>query len=121
MTLTMVNFKDKCARPHPGSTLIPPATGSALPAFDPHGSVAERLLENPGARLVSRVADATRATVNGTVAAAIVEGAVIGIADAGLFGSGAATLLIRDNQPALIGGTAQLPFLTVLIGILCGN
>jgi predicted PurR-regulated permease PerM len=131
-------------------------------------ATAERLLGNPGARLVSKVADATRATVNGTVAAAIVKGAVIGIAyvltgvphpllcavltmalamvplgawvalaaaalilpfqggtllaAAGLFGFGAATLLIGDNfiQPALIGGTAQLPFLLVLIGILGG-
>jgi predicted PurR-regulated permease PerM len=131
-------------------------------------ATAERLLGNPGARLVSKVADATRATVNGTVAAAILKGAVIGIAyvltgvphpllcavltmalamvplgawvalaaaalilpfqggtllaAAGLFGFGAATLLIGDNfiQPALIGGTAQLPFLPVLIGILGG-
>jgi len=132
-------------------------------------ATAERLLGNPGARLVSKVADATRAaTVNGTVAAAIVKGAVIGIAyvlagvphpllfavltmalamvplgawvalataalilpfqggtllaAAGLFGFGAAMLLFGDNfiQPALIGGTAQLPFLPVLIGILGG-
>src|ERR1700704_2817967 len=43
-------------------------------------------------------------------------------AAAGLFGFGAAMLLIGDNfiQPALIGGTAQLPFLPVLIGILGG-
>ena len=40
----------------------------------------ERLLGNPGARLLSKIADATCATVNGTVAAAIVKGAVIGIA-----------------------------------------
>jgi predicted PurR-regulated permease PerM len=131
-------------------------------------ATAERLLGNPGARLVSKVADATRATVNGTVAAAIVKGAVIGIAyvltgvphpllfavltmalamvplgawvalataalilplqggtllaAGGLFGFGAAMLLIGDNfiQPALIGGAAQLPFLPVLIGILGG-
>ena len=131
-------------------------------------ATAERLLGNPGARLVRKVADATRATVNGTVAAAIVKGAVIGIAyvltgvphpllfavltmalamvplgawvalataalilplqggtllaAAGLFGFGAAMLLIGDNfiQPALIGGAAQLPFLPVLIGILGG-
>lgn len=91
--------------------------------------------------------------MNGTVAAAIVKGAVIGIAyvltgvphlslfavltmaltmvslkggtslsAAGLFGFGTAVLPIDDNfvQPALIGGTAQLPFLLVLIGILGG-
>jgi predicted PurR-regulated permease PerM len=41
---------------------------------------------------------------------------------AGLFGFGAAVLLTGNNciQPALIGGTAQLPFLPVLIGILGG-
>ena len=40
----------------------------------------------------------------------------------GLFGFGAATLLIGENviQPALIGGAARLPFLLVLIGILGG-
>ena len=131
-------------------------------------ATADRLLGDPGERLVSKIADATRATVNGTVAAAIVKGAVIGIAfvltgvphpllfavltmalamvplgawvalataalilplqggtllaAAGLFGFGAAMLLIGDNfiQPALIGGAAQLPFLPVLIGILGG-
>jgi hypothetical protein len=38
------------------------------------------LVVNPGERLVSKIGDAVRATVNGTVAAAIVKGAVIGIA-----------------------------------------
>lgn len=43
------------------------AKGSSVPRdqhaaqADPHGSVPERLLGNPGARLVSIVADATRA------------------------------------------------------------
>jgi predicted PurR-regulated permease PerM len=135
--------------------------GSAL-------AIADRLLGDPGERLVSKVAEATRATVNGTVAAAVVTGAVIGIAyfltgvphpllfvvltmalamvplgawlalitatlilflhggtllmTAGLFGFGAAMLLISDNliQPALIGRTARLPFLLVLVGILGG-
>jgi predicted PurR-regulated permease PerM len=131
-------------------------------------ATADRLLGTPGARLMTKIADATRATVNGTVAAAIVKGAVIGVAyaltgvphpllfavltmalamvplgawvalaiaalivalhgdtllaAAGLFGFGAAMLLVGDNliQPALIGGTARLPFLLVLIGILGG-
>jgi len=131
-------------------------------------ATADRLLGNPGERLVSKIADATRATVNGTVATAIVKGAVIGIAyfltgvphpllfvvltmalamvplgawvalvtaalililhggtllaAAGLFGFGAAVLLIGENfiQPALIGGAARLPFLLVLIGIFGG-
>ncbi|WP_094193615.1 AI-2E family transporter [Bradyrhizobium viridifuturi] len=126
------------------------------------------LLGDPGTRLISRIADAIRATVNGTMAAAILKGAAIGIAyvamgvphpllfavlttalamvplgawialttaalilaahsgtllaPAGLFVFGAAILLIGDNfiHPALIGGTAQLPFLLVLIGILGG-
>jgi predicted PurR-regulated permease PerM len=43
-------------------------------------ATAGRLLGNPGERLVSKIADAVRATVNGTVAAAIVKGVVIGIA-----------------------------------------
>jgi predicted PurR-regulated permease PerM len=131
-------------------------------------ATAGRLLGNPGERLVRNIADAIRATVNGTVAAAIVKGVVIGVAyiltgvphpllfaaltmalamvplgawvaliaaaltlvhhggiwlaATGLFGFGAAMLLIGDNliQPALIGGTARLPFLLVLIGILGG-
>jgi len=131
-------------------------------------ATADRLLGNSGERLVSKIADATRATVNGTVATAIVKGAVIGIAylltgvphpllfvvltmvlamvplgawvalamaalmlaanggtllaAAGLFGFGAAILLIGENfiQPALIGGAARLPFLLVLIGIFGG-
>jgi len=130
-------------------------------------ATADRLLGNPGERLVSKIADATRATVNGTVATAIVKGAVIGMAyfltgvphpllfvvltmalamvplgawvalvtaalililhgalfaAAGLFGFGAAVLLIAENfiQPALIGGAARLPFLLVLIGIFGG-
>jgi predicted PurR-regulated permease PerM len=41
---------------------------------------AGRLLGSPGERLVRKIADAVRATVNGTVAASIVKGAVIGIA-----------------------------------------
>lgn len=129
---------------------------------------ARRLLGNPGTRLVGKIAAATRATVNGTIAAAIVKGAVVGIAyvvmgvphpllfsamtivlamvplgawvvlaaasltlvvqdgillvPVGLFVFGAAVLLIGDNfiQPALIGGSAELPFLLVLIGILGG-
>jgi predicted PurR-regulated permease PerM len=129
---------------------------------------ARRLLGNPGTRLIGKIADATRATVNGTIAAAIVKGAVVGIAyvmmgvphpllfsamtivlamvplgawvalaaasltlvvqdgtllaPVGLFVFGAAVLLIGDNfiQPALIGGSAELPFLLVLIGILGG-
>ncbi len=131
-------------------------------------ATAERLLGNPGERLASKIADAIRATANGTVAAAILKGAVIGIAyfltgvphpllfvvltmalamvplgawlallaaaltltvpggtflaAAALFGFGAATLLIGEYliQPALIGGTARLPFLLVLIGIFGG-
>jgi predicted PurR-regulated permease PerM len=41
---------------------------------------------------------------------------------AGLFGFAAMVLLIGDNfmQPALVGGTARLPFLLALIGILGG-
>jgi predicted PurR-regulated permease PerM len=129
---------------------------------------ARRLLGNPGARLIGKIADAARAAVNGTIAAAIVKGAVVGIAyvmvgvphpllfsvltivlamvplggwvalaaasltlvvqdgtlltSVGLFVFGAAVLLIGDNfiQPALIGGSAELPFLLVLIGILGG-
>src|ERR1700730_5086094 len=131
-------------------------------------ATADRLLGDPGARLLSKIADAIRATVNGTVAASIVKGAIVGIAyvlmelprpllftvltmvlamvpfgawlalaaaaltlsvdgdtqlaPAALFGFGAVTLLIGDNLilPALIGGTARLPFLLVLIGILGG-
>ncbi|QOG23465.1 AI-2E family transporter [Bradyrhizobium sp. SEMIA] len=126
------------------------------------------LIGDPGARLISRIADAIRATVNGTIAAAILKGAAIGVAyvatgvphpllfaavttalamvplgawialttaalilashsstllaPVGLIVFGAAILLIGDNliHPALIGGTAQLPFLLVLIGILGG-
>jgi predicted PurR-regulated permease PerM len=44
-------------------------------------ATAGRLLGNPGERLPSKIADAIRATVNGTVAAAIVKGAVIGAAN----------------------------------------
>jgi predicted PurR-regulated permease PerM len=44
------------------------------------------------------------------------------LAATGLFGFGAAVLLIGDNLvlPALIGGAAELPFLLVLIGIIGG-
>jgi predicted PurR-regulated permease PerM len=41
---------------------------------------AVHLLGHPGERLVRKIADAIRATVSGTVAAAIVKGAVIGVA-----------------------------------------
>lgn len=132
------------------------------------GVTARRLLGDPGTRLIGKIAEATRATVNGTIAAAIVKGAVVGIAyvmmgvphpllfsvlttalamvplgawvalaaasltllvqdgtllaPAGLLVFGAAVLLIGDNfiQPALIGSSAELPFLLVLIGILGG-
>jgi predicted PurR-regulated permease PerM len=41
---------------------------------------ASRLFGHPGERLVRKIANATRATVNGTVITAIVKGAIIGIA-----------------------------------------
>lgn len=131
-------------------------------------AAADLLLGDPGERLASKIADAIRGTVNGLVAAAVTDGAVIGIAYVlagvphpllfaalttafamvpfgawvaltaavltlllgggtllgcmGLFGFGAAVLLIADSfiQPVLIGGTARLPFLLALIGILGG-
>jgi len=43
-------------------------------------AIAGRTLGSPGERLVRKIADAIRATVNGTVAASIVKGAAIGIA-----------------------------------------
>src|ERR1700692_3577889 len=43
-------------------------------------AAAGHLLGHPGQRLVRKIADAIRATVSGTVAAAIVKGAVIGVA-----------------------------------------
>jgi predicted PurR-regulated permease PerM len=43
-------------------------------------ATAGRLLGKPGERLLIKIADAARATVNGTVAAAIAKGAAIGIA-----------------------------------------
>lgn len=43
-------------------------------------AIASRMLGSPGERLVRKIAEAIRATVNGTVAASIVKGAVIGIA-----------------------------------------
>jgi predicted PurR-regulated permease PerM len=43
-------------------------------------ATAGHLLGHPGRRLVRKIADAIRATVSGTVAAAIVKGAVIGVA-----------------------------------------
>jgi predicted PurR-regulated permease PerM len=44
------------------------------------------------------------------------------LAAAGLFGFGAAVMLVGDNvvQPYLIGNAIRLPFLWVLIGILGG-
>jgi predicted PurR-regulated permease PerM len=129
---------------------------------------ARRLLGSPGTRLIGKIAEATRATVNGTIAATILKGAVLGIAyvmmgvphpllfsvlttvlalvplgawvalaaasltlvvqdgtllaPVGLFVYSAAVLLIGDNfiQPALIGGSAELPLPLVLIGILGG-
>jgi predicted PurR-regulated permease PerM len=131
-------------------------------------ATADRLLGNPGERLASKIADAIRGTVNGTVAVAVAEGAVIGVAYVvfdvptpllfmvltiafamvpfgawaaftaaalilllqggsllavvGLFVFGTTVMVIGDNfiQPALIGATARLPFLLVLIGILGG-
>ncbi|HEY0569323.1 MAG TPA: AI-2E family transporter [Xanthobacteraceae bacterium] len=41
---------------------------------------ADRLLGNPGERLVSKMVDAVRGTVTGTVVVALVEGALIGVA-----------------------------------------
>jgi predicted PurR-regulated permease PerM len=43
-------------------------------------AIAGRTLGSPGERLVRKIAEAIRATVNGTVAASIVKGAAIGIA-----------------------------------------
>jgi predicted PurR-regulated permease PerM len=40
---------------------------------------ADRLLGDPGERLASKMADAVRGTVNGTVVVAVAEGALIGI------------------------------------------
>lgn len=41
-------------------------------------TTADHLVGYPGARLISRIAEATRATVNGTIAAAIVKSAGVG-------------------------------------------
>ena len=41
-------------------------------------ATAGRVLGNPGEQLVGKIADAVRATVNGTLAAAILKGAIIG-------------------------------------------
>jgi predicted PurR-regulated permease PerM len=43
-------------------------------------ATADLLLGNPGERLASKVTDAIRGTANGTVAVAVAEGAIIGIA-----------------------------------------
>jgi predicted PurR-regulated permease PerM len=43
-------------------------------------ATADRLLGNPGERLASKIAEAIRGTVNGTVAVAVAEGAIIGLA-----------------------------------------
>jgi predicted PurR-regulated permease PerM len=43
-------------------------------------AIAGRTLGSPGERLVRKIAEAIRATVNGTVAASIVKGAALGIA-----------------------------------------
>jgi len=43
-------------------------------------ATADRLLGNPGERLASKVAEAIRGTVNGTVAVAVAEGGIIGLA-----------------------------------------
>ncbi len=129
---------------------------------------ADRLLGDPGEDLASKMVDAVRGTVNGTVVVAVAEGVLIGIAyviagvpsallfafltmafamvpfgawaaftlaaltllvqgasfwaAAAVFGWGAAVMLIGDNfiWPALVGGTARLPFLLALIGIFGG-
>jgi predicted PurR-regulated permease PerM len=128
----------------------------------------DRLLGDPGERLASKMVEAVRGTVNGTVVVAVVEGGLIGIAyaiagvpnpvvfalltaafamlpfgawvaftaasllllvqggsvlaAAGVFGFGAAVMLIGDNfvWPAIVGGAARLPFLLALIGIFGG-
>jgi predicted PurR-regulated permease PerM len=127
----------------------------------------DRVLGYPGERLASKIADAVRGTVDGTVVVAIAQGALIGVAyvAAGVpnpllfvlltigfgmlpfgawvvfsvaalmllaqggslwavalvFGSGAAVMLVANLMwPALVGGTAQLPFLVALIGIFGG-
>ena len=51
----------------------------------------------------------------------LVQGGSV-LAAAGLFGFGAAVMLVGDNlvQPKLIGGAARLPFLWALIGIFGG-
>src|SRR5882762_6407659 len=42
-------------------------------------ALADILLGGPGERLASKIADATRGTVNGTVVVALLEGAIIGV------------------------------------------
>src|SRR5258705_1580227 len=42
-------------------------------------ALADILLGSPGERLASKIADATRGTVNGTVVVALLEGAIIGV------------------------------------------
>jgi predicted PurR-regulated permease PerM len=128
----------------------------------------DRLLGDPGERLASKIVEAVRGTVNGTVVVAVVEGTLIGIgyvlagvpkpflfalltiafamlplgawvaftaaallllvqggsiwAAAGVFGFGAAVMIIGDSfiWPRLVGGAARLPFLLALIGIFGG-
>jgi len=59
---------------------VVPVTSRRHMAGGPHTSHRRPLARNPGERLVSKIADATRAHRDGTVATAIVKGAVIGIA-----------------------------------------
>ena len=128
----------------------------------------DRLLGDPEERLASKIVEAVRGTVNGTVVVAIVEGTLIGfayvlagvpepilfalltmafamlplgawvaftaaalvllaeggsfLAAAGVFGFGAAVMIIGDSfiWPKLVGGAARLPFLLALIGIFGG-
>jgi hypothetical protein len=70
---------------------------------------------SPGERLARKIADAIRATVNGTVATG---GAWL--MAAGLAGVGTAVLLENVILPALNGEAARIPFVLVLVGIIGG-
>ena len=87
----------------------------ARPLWDCHDAVRP----GPSARTAQRLCDVVALA---TAALALVVQDATSLAPIGLFVFGAAVLLIGDNfvQPALIGGTAELPFLLVLIGILGG-
>jgi predicted PurR-regulated permease PerM len=81
-------------------------------------ATADRFLGDPGERLVSKIAEAVRGTVNGTVAVAVLQGLVLGMAYVAIGAPDAALLMLLTMAFALLPLGAEIAVALVSLLLL---